>query len=368
MSARKMVHSLLQGSMIRAFRPAMGNLYSMMTGTPNSGSPFYVSWITTYGCNRKCLHCDWIWTRTSKEDLNRELTVDEKMTVADQIARSQTWGVTISGGEPLMLPGIMDVLRRLKEAGKRVNLCTNGVLLPRFAKDLLDMDIDSITVSMDSFRPEEHDHMRGVPGSYLKSMAGLRAIQNLRGTTKRPNIVIKAVISSFNFKEMPQWVETFQTIADEVEFQPVQNNLVHQIKSGEESLLFRPEHEEEFRQVLHDLAQRWRVFDAPYYRHMPEYVFRPLEFFDSGGFRCLFFSSFYMEINPYGDVGCCPGQYVLGNLKKDTLLDLWRRPATCDHQKSLRSKENRCLCWTYNSVFNLYLLPIFRRSPWIKDP
>ncbi|MBF0108881.1 MAG: radical SAM protein [Magnetococcales bacterium] len=367
MAVMKFFRTLREGSLPTAAATAMGNFYSMMTGQPNGGSPFYVAWITTYGCNRKCLHCDWVWSRTSPDDLARELTIDEKMGVADQLARSRVWGVTISGGEPLMLPGMLDVIRRLKEGGKRVNLCTNGVLLPRFARELLAMDIDSITVSMDSFRPEEHDHVRGVPGSFRKSMAGLDAVRKLRGTSDRPRMVIKGIIAALNFREMPQWVETFQEIADEVEFQPVQNNLVHQIKEGEDALLFRPEHEEEFRQVLKELGRRWPVFDSPYYRSMPEFVFRPLEFFDSGGFRCLFFSSFYLEINPYGDVGSCPGQYVLGNLRKESLTDIWRNPATCEHQKHLRSKENRCLCWTYNSVLNLYLLPFYRRSPWIKD-
>ncbi|HIJ84298.1 MAG TPA: radical SAM protein, partial [Magnetococcales bacterium] len=275
---------------------------------------------------------------------------------------------TISGGEPLMLPRIGDILGRLKKGGKRVNLCSNGVLLPRFAKEFVAIKLDSITVSMDSFRPEEHDYVRGVAGSFAKTMAGIEAVRRLRGHLKTPKLVIKAVLSAQNFREIIQWVEFFQPMADRVEFQPIQNNLVHQIKEGEDALLFRPEHEAEFRAVMQDMMGRWPHFKIPYYEKMADFIFHPGELFDSGGFRCLFLSSFFLEINPYGEVGSCPGHYVLGNVRQKSIQEIWHSLETFAYQKKLRSKDNRCLCWTYNSFPNLYLLPFYKRSPWIKDP
>ncbi|MBF0133195.1 MAG: radical SAM protein [Magnetococcales bacterium] len=368
MSLLNLAKQLAENDLFGMARPALGNFISLMTQRPNRGSPFYILWITTYGCNRKCLHCDWVWSRTSKEDLARELNAEEQLMLVDQIAKTNTWGVTISGGEPLMLPKIGDILHGLKKAGKRVNLCSNGVLLPRFAQEFHKIKLDSITVSMDSFRPAEHDHMRGVPGSFTKTMAGIEAVRSLRGTAKTPRLVIKAVLSANNFREMAQWVEFFQPYADAVEFQPIQNNLVHQIKEGEDALLFKPEHEAEFRVLMTDLAKRWPSFQSPYYQRMADFIFRPGELFDSGEFRCLFLSSFFLEINPYGAVGSCPGHYVLGNVREKSIQEIWHSLETCEYQKKLRSKDNRCLCWTYNSFLNLYLLPLYKRSPWIKDP
>ncbi|MBF0415000.1 MAG: radical SAM protein [Magnetococcales bacterium] len=368
MSIISMAEQLTIKNIPGILRSALGNFISLMTQRPNKGSPFYILWITTYGCNRKCLHCDWVWSRTSEADLARELNDTEQLQLVEQMCATDAWGVTISGGEPLMLPKIREILRRLKQAGKRVNLCSNGVLLPRFAEELVAIKLDSLTVSMDSFRPEEHDHIRGVPGSFQKSMAGIAAVKKWRGNRKFPKLVIKAVISSKNFREMAQWVEYFHPYADTVEFQPIQNNLVHQIKAGEDSLMFRPEEEGEFRRVMDDLAARWSTFKSPYYQRMADFIFHPGELFDSGGFRCLFLSSFFLEISPYGAVGSCPGHYVLGNVRERTILDIWRDLKTCEYQKKLRSKNNKCLCWTYNTFSNLYLLPLYKHSPWIKDP
>ncbi|MBF0421381.1 MAG: radical SAM protein [Magnetococcales bacterium] len=368
MSLKSMAELLTLSNLPRMMRSAWGNFLSLMTQRPNYGSPFYILWITTYGCNRKCLHCDWVWSRTSKEDLARELNDSEQLQLVEQMLATDAFGVTISGGEPLMLPKIREILRNLKNGGKRVNLCTNGVLLPRFAEELVAIKLDSISISMDSFRPEEHDYIRGVPGSFQKSMAGIESIRRLRGRGKTPKLVVKAVLSRKNFREIPQWVDTFQPLADTVEFQPIQDNLVHQIKAGEDSLLFQPEDEADFRAVMTELANRWPTFRSPYYQRMADFIFHPFELFDSGGFRCLFLSSFFLEISPYGAVGSCPGHYVLGNIREKSILEIWRSLETCDYQKKLRSKNNRCLCWTYNTFSNLYLLPLYKRSPWIKDP
>jgi pyruvate formate lyase activating enzyme len=84
------------------------------------------STVFTIGCNFRCPYCH-----------NRELVLGEKESlsaysvqeVLDQIGVDEdTWidGVCITGGEPLMSPGIETAVCRFKTAGLKVKIDTNG--------------------------------------------------------------------------------------------------------------------------------------------------------------------------------------------------------------------------------------------------
>ena len=64
-------------------------------------------------------------------------------------------------GEPLFHPHIVDMVRRAKELGARVELITNGTLLTReLSKELVKTAIDVIWVSLDGATPESYADIR----------------------------------------------------------------------------------------------------------------------------------------------------------------------------------------------------------------
>ena len=64
-------------------------------------------------------------------------------------------------GEPLFHPRIVDMVRRAKELGARVELITNGTLLTReLSKQLAKTSIDVIWVSLDGATPESYADIR----------------------------------------------------------------------------------------------------------------------------------------------------------------------------------------------------------------
>jgi MoaA/NifB/PqqE/SkfB family radical SAM enzyme len=62
-------------------------------------APVFVAWLPTNNCNLKCQHC------TSTLD-SMPVDAGKVMLAARRIAQSKVFGVTISGGEPLILPNI----------------------------------------------------------------------------------------------------------------------------------------------------------------------------------------------------------------------------------------------------------------------
>jgi MoaA/NifB/PqqE/SkfB family radical SAM enzyme len=88
----------------------------------------------------------------------------------DELAALGTLSVCFDGGEPLVHPGIEQLVRRAKTHGMRVSMSTNGMLLHRKPRVLDGVDVVKISIDGPA---DVHDAGRG-RGSFDKSMAGAR--------------------------------------------------------------------------------------------------------------------------------------------------------------------------------------------------
>ncbi len=352
-----LIKNALRSRFWRAGVPLASNVWHLMVNRPDPLAPFYISWLLSYRCNCRCGHCDWGWSKNRPDLLAKELSPAKKLEVADQIGRLWTWGVSLSGGEPLLDPTVVEIMRRLKAAGKVVNLCTNGVLLEKWAEDLVELKVDTITVSFDSHHKERHDRLRGVRGTFDRALSGLKAIRRLRNG-RTPALVVKGVISSSGFHDLIDQVAFFKQYADSIGFQPIQDNFGHQVK--DRHLLFSHPQENDFRRTIQRLISKFPEYDHPYYRYMADYIFHPDTLLDKGIFRCLFSSSMFLGIDPYGNVGGCLGRFSCGNVRDASIRRIWRSHRNWEIQQRLRSPEDRCICWNYGQFLYHYILPIYQ--------
>lgn len=75
-------------------------------------------------CNLACVGCGRV--REYRDVMDRTLSVDQSM---EAIRASGAPIVSISGGEPLLHPEIGDLVKAIREDGRYMYLCTNGLLL-----------------------------------------------------------------------------------------------------------------------------------------------------------------------------------------------------------------------------------------------
>src|SRR5512136_3000028 len=89
--------------------------------------PLRCFWEITEACNLRCIHCEVDAGRRALD----ELSTEEALRVAGELADAQCESVCLTGGEPLLREDWPLLTRRLCDLGLRVTVITNGVLVDR---------------------------------------------------------------------------------------------------------------------------------------------------------------------------------------------------------------------------------------------
>jgi MoaA/NifB/PqqE/SkfB family radical SAM enzyme len=156
-------------------------------------------------CNSRCLTCN-IWMK--RED---ELTVDEWDRTLASLGRTPYW-FTISGGEPLMYPHIVELAQLVYRHCRPgvINIPTNAILasiperVERIARSCPDSRL-IINLSLDGIGAE-HDRIRGCDGNFARFEERLNALLALRREVSNLTIGIHSVISTFNIGQLDQLI------------------------------------------------------------------------------------------------------------------------------------------------------------------
>jgi MoaA/NifB/PqqE/SkfB family radical SAM enzyme len=128
--------------------------------------PVSVCWSPLVRCNLACPHC-------LDDKTVRALPRADRGRIARILGASSVLGVDISGGEPLLLRDLGDLIDTLTAGGCAVSVTTNGTHLARRA-EALSSRVDAIRVSLDGPDAVTHDRWRG-HGSFDRATAGIRA-------------------------------------------------------------------------------------------------------------------------------------------------------------------------------------------------
>jgi GTP 3',8-cyclase len=135
----------------------------------------YVRISVTDRCNLRCVYCmpaaGVAWKDRSDLLTDEEIEQFAVAAVAEGISK-----IRLTGGEPLVRKGIVDLVRRLRSVPgiDSVAVTTNGILLPGMAADLADAGVDRVNISLDSL--DTGVYSRATRGGRLEhALAGVEA-------------------------------------------------------------------------------------------------------------------------------------------------------------------------------------------------
>lgn len=155
--------------------------------------------VLTSRCNLKCRMCK------VPDRPNLEMTLSDWTALADQMADCRVAGIAVTGGEPLLVPFVFDLVRHIRARGLACTFNSNGVLLGRegVIEALIEADPTNINISLDGADEAVHDRTRGVPGSFRKTVEGIRALTSrIRVLGRRIPVTLVTVLSHDNARDL----------------------------------------------------------------------------------------------------------------------------------------------------------------------
>lgn len=152
-------------------------------------------------CNYRCRYCMPVEgvRKRRHEDI---LTVEECIEIVRAAVACGITKVRLTGGEPLVRRGILDICRGIAglEGVKELCLTTNGSLLAQLAAPLRDAGVDRLNISLDTLRPDRFQSMTRT-GKLDQTLAGIAAAEAAGFTLLKLNTVL---IGGFNDDELEE--------------------------------------------------------------------------------------------------------------------------------------------------------------------
>ena len=137
----------------------------------------YLRLSVTDRCNYRCRYCMPL-SGVPKKDHRDMLTLEELAEIARAAVRLGVRKIRLTGGEPLVRRGIVDLCRQLRAIPGLEELCltTNGSLLPDLAAPLREAGVDRLNISLDTLRPDRFAAMTRL-GQLSDVQEGIRAAE-----------------------------------------------------------------------------------------------------------------------------------------------------------------------------------------------
>lgn len=165
----------------------------------------HVKWDVTGKCNLRCTHCltGDSYNNCKRNKAPKELSLKEKLMVADRLKEGGVHLVNLLGGEPLVLgKQLFELSKHCHEIGLRLTLNTNGTLLTeKVAEKLIESGCRGLTISIDGPDARLHDKIRGT-GNYNRTIRNLKKLSELNWFDEKVSLTINTVLTKHNMERI----------------------------------------------------------------------------------------------------------------------------------------------------------------------
>jgi radical SAM protein with 4Fe4S-binding SPASM domain len=268
---------------------------------------FRISLNITKRCNLKCKHC----FSNSVKKIENELNTSELFKLIDQIKEIGCDYLAVGGGEPFTRKDIFDILEYAKKNNINPSVITNSLLLnKKEIEKLNDLKIRKIKISLDGTK-KNHELIRG-KNTFLPTIDKIKLIRKYF----KGHIQLGTTLNSKNIKEYKEIIKIAENLkVDSLRLSPVipfgrmlKNKKL--LLSQEDFIIFINEIKNiKNTKIKLDLPDKTRLQrkNKGFGCHCGKETCWILE--NGDFYPCVFWGE----------------KYKLGNIKKDKLVDLWKR-------------------------------------------
>lgn len=138
--------------------------------------PLRVYWEITRACDLACRHCR---AEAVPDPDPAELTTAEGRLLLERLAAfgEPLAHVVLTGGDPLKRRDLFELIAAARALGFGVSVAPSAtpLLTPDALRRLRAAGIDAISLSVDGATAERHDAIRGIPGTYARTLEAARS-------------------------------------------------------------------------------------------------------------------------------------------------------------------------------------------------
>jgi MoaA/NifB/PqqE/SkfB family radical SAM enzyme len=154
-------------------------------------------------CNCRCVMCD-IWKANRN---GHTLSRDDLAAHLDDFRKLRVRRVVLSGGEALLHPNLFALCEWLKDLDVKITLLSTGLLLARYAAEIV-QGCDDVIVSLDGSRAV-HDAIRRVPRAFDRLAEGVAALKALAPGFR---VTARCVVQRANYADLPHVIDTARAL------------------------------------------------------------------------------------------------------------------------------------------------------------
>ena len=307
--------------------------------------PMTAVWEITMGCNMRCKHCG----SSCENPLPDELTTEEALDLADQIADLGLTWITLSGGEPFIRKDWHLIAKRLSDKGVIPNIISNGWLVTDdIISKLKESKVGTIAISLDGLK-KTHDYIRK-PGSYDRTIKALQRFVE--------NGIICGVVTTISNANMNELRELRQVLVDiKVPYWQVQIGLPMGNFAKEKGFILQPEQINDIIDFCYETAKGGEITlypaDCIGYYNIKELETRQIA--HSTGTLPLWkgcnAGKRGFGILHNGEIMGCTSirdrEYIEGNIRETSLREIWENPENFQWNRTatkakLKGECNQC--------------------------
>ncbi|MGB8885594.1 MAG: GTP 3',8-cyclase MoaA [Candidatus Korobacteraceae bacterium] len=179
-------------------------------------------------CNYRCVYC-----RSGSDGPQfPEMPIADYLRMARVFVGLGITKVRLTGGEPLLRKGLVDMVRELSRMqtveGDRLDIAitTNGHLLAEMAQPLADAGLSRVTVSMDAVDADRFARITRVPNGYEQVLAGVRAAQQAGLSPVKINCVLMRGFNDDQITAFGRFAREHGVAVRFIEFMPLEEDRV----------------------------------------------------------------------------------------------------------------------------------------------
>lgn len=283
----------------------------------------------TKKCNERCIHC-YLPLKERIMPSSYVMSTDDVKSILDQASEMGVLGVTFSGGELLLRKDLLEILQYARHKDFIINLFSNVILLTdEMASKFKEINVNNVQVSLYSMDKDIHEAITTIKGSYERTKHGIELLLQYG-----INVTISCPILKINKNSF----RGVQAYADSLK-----------IKAGGDYQLIGQGDLD-----TSNLAQRMNMTEAEEF--ITDMIFNNNDYKES--LKSKVDNYDYRErtvedklscgvgidtlsITSNGDIIPCPGwyEYVLGNIEKDTIKDIWTKSEKLEDLRNIRLSQ-----------------------------